>query len=160
MHVFVLLVCAIFAEGCLREAPNTQTVEWDESCRATESGHACLTLHFFVSEFVRDEAPGDLVAVLHWAIYRGGDVGLLGPGDSPVLYDGETDTEIDLSGLDASYDVHVPNVPPGEYQVLGYFDDDGKDEDSSGDPVTFPSDPFVAKADLRSRVDVPFDYLR
>ncbi len=147
-------------EACMHSS-KTAVVEWDEKqCEGTEKGNACLSLRFFVPHKIRGGAPGDLNGILHWGLYKGGDVGMLGPGDNKAVREGETKQPLNLAPNQSEHYVHIPNLPPGEYQSLGYLDDDGKDEDSSGDPVTFPSKAFSAKADEQTLHDVPLDYLR
>ncbi len=147
------------AAGCLRAPPETHAVDWDESCASTQPGNACLALAFSVKPSIREDAPDSLVGPLHWAVYRGGDVGLFGPGDHEALYDGVEDV-LDLSQADASFLIHLADVPAEPFQVLAFLDHDGNGKSSSKDPVTFPSDAFEVRPDHLTRVDVVLDYLR
>jgi hypothetical protein len=147
--------------GCLRSAEKTTKTEADETaCKGTTEGKACLSLKFAIAEKIRTKSEGDLNGVLRWAMYKDGDVGLMGPGDNKYVLSGESKGPVDLSKPEAVYVVNLPNVTPGKYQVLGYVDDDGNGKDTSGEPVTFPKDGFVVSAGGQTVHDVSFDYLR
>lgn len=132
---------------------------WAADCGDIEPGKACLSLEFSLEESIREDAGGRMTGDLHWAVYRGGDVGLFGPGDHDSLYAGEIHG-VDLAGSGSVYEIHLENVDAKDYQVLAFLDRDGDGESSGGDPVTFPSDAFGVRADLRTRVTVLLDYVR
>lgn len=157
---FSAVLASPILSGCLREAPGTEVVDWAPECEGTEPGNACLMLHFFTTDSVRRNPPGDLVGVVHWSMYKAGDVGLFGPGDSPKLYEGQTDDQMDLSRAESAYDLHISNVPARSYQVLSYLDDNMDGDATDGDPVTFPSDGFLVHGDVKNIINVGLDYIR
>jgi hypothetical protein len=145
--------------SCLHQAPATQTVKWDAGCGGTEKGNACLVLRFTATPDMRKNAAPNLAGPLHWAVYKGGDVGLLGPGNNKEIYSGEI-SSVDLSQNAVAYDVYIPDVAPESYQALAYVDHGEKGHSGSGDPVTFPSGSFGIPKDAETQVDVVLDYLR
>ncbi len=136
----------------------------DPDCAGTHAGRACLTIHFGVHRGIRDSAPGDLKGYLEWGLYRGGDVGLLGPGDNvKVLGTPERPAElpyVDFSVPGSEYVVTFADVEARDYQIVGYLDDDDSGKPDTGDPVTFPRDPFDVPADVHTDVDALLDYIR
>lgn len=149
--------------ACTDPPPANNVTGMEGECAGTASGRACLVLHVFVDDGIRDEVePGRLAGTLHWGVYAGGDVGLFGPRDGVVeKYGGDTEVAVDLSAPGSFYDVVVPDVPAVDYQVLGFLGPaDTAGEAVSGDPVTFPSDPFPTIPDRRNSVDIALNYVR
>jgi hypothetical protein len=116
-----------------------------------------VTLHVSVASDVREDAD-DLVGAVHWALYADGDVGGFGPGDARSLR-GDHTSVVDLSARGAACFVHVADVPATALQVLAFLDADGSGDDSSGDPVTLPTDAFSLEPDVRTQVEVVLDYI-
>lgn len=153
------ITSCLLVSSCLRAPPEADVAPWEADCGAIEEGRACLSLEFSLEDSIREDAGGPMQGDLHWAVYRGGDVGLFGPGDHDSLYDGKIEA-VDLAAADAIYEIHLKNVDAKDYQVLAFLDRDGDGESSGGDPVTFPSEAFGVRAGLRTRVTVLLDYVR
>lgn len=141
----------------LRAAPATQALVPDASaCGTVAPEHVCITLMVRVDERLRLERP--LRGTLNWALYRAGDVGILGPGKhDPVAAGAQENVELD--GPDAVAALTIADVPHGAYQALLYLDVDLDDEASDGDPVTLPARAFDASAGGHLGVSVYLDHL-
>jgi len=150
---------AAFA-GCMGPAPTAAEGALGEGCEGTSEGQACLVMRFALDDELRADAGERARGPLHWALFRGGDVGLFGPGDAEAVREGVTEAPVDLATPGAAWTLSLPGLAPGEYQVLAFLDHDGDGDDSDGDPVTFPSDAFAVRPDRRTALDVRLDYVR
>lgn len=160
-RIVPILALASFLTSCVHEAPATSQLQFDvPQCAGTASGHACITLSFSVSDSVREHTKRPLKGTLHWAFYKAGDVGLLGPGDNHSVYGGEV-PNVDLTS-DTPIEITVPDVDARAYQALAYLDVMLRNtgDASSGDPVTFPGDAFNIARDVHTRVAIVFDFIR
>lgn len=156
----LLALGALLLGACLEPAPKTRSGDpCGDSNVAGASPATCLVLDVSMDEAVRRDAPGDLRGDLHWGLYRDGDVGALGPGDHASVL-GDFVPDVDLSATGSGVTVPIPDVPAGDYQVLGYLDDDGDGESSAGDPVTLPSAGFSVPEGERTEVQMVLNYLR
>lgn len=157
----LLVAVALLSAGCPEKAPATTILPFnDPACASTKSGNACLTLEFTVSDSVQQSAGARCKRALHWGLYRGGDVGLLGPGSNHSVQGG-TISSVDLSVNGASSALTLPDIDARSYQALAFI---SQSEDASaavpGDPVTFPSDPFDVPANEHTQASVVFDDVR
>lgn len=155
-------LCALAFCACLggTPPPTESGTRFEGGCSATESGNACLTLRYFAAERVRGQAKA-LSGTLHWSVYKGGEVGVLGPGDHSPLATGAAE-QVDLAAEGSYAEIDVPNLPSEHYQVLGFLDVSGSGSSSAvaGDPVTLPKDPFRIPPDRHFTLQVPLDYVR
>ncbi|MBI2377284.1 MAG: hypothetical protein HYV07_25005 [Deltaproteobacteria bacterium] len=162
-HAPLSALALLLATACTDPAPPSSLGDVDGECAPTSQGRACIVLRISVDDAIRDDAePGRLVGVVHWGIYRGGDVGLFGPHDgTDSLLGGDSPEPVDLSARGSHHDVVLKDMAAIEYQVLGFLGPEDEAGDAiEGDPVTFPSDPFPAHADRRNLVEVLFNYIR
>ena len=153
------LALAFTSTGCMKDAPDTAPMEWEAGCQGTQPGNACLTLRFSLEEAIREQANGVMGGDLNWALYKRGDVGLLGPGNNAAVLDGKIENA-DFGPPGSVYELHLPDMPAQPYHILAYLDRDRSGNSSKGDPVTFPSDAFPVSADRRTQVDVRLNYTR
>jgi hypothetical protein len=151
-----LSVCAAAALiGCGGAQPVENT---NEECPQATAGKSCITFTFKRKDSVKPSANGDFKGTLHWALYKGGDVTLLGPGENKALYEGEA-PDVDLLPDGASTEIVIPEVEPQRFQLLSYLDDDMSGASNPGDPVTFPKDPFGVPANRHAKLEILFDYI-
>jgi hypothetical protein len=172
-----LAALALSVSACLCGSPQTQV---EGLCASTQSGNGCLSLFYYPTDSVRSGAAC-LRGTLNWSLYRGGDVGLFGPGNNPSLYGGafEADftncpgnpladaglfdeSKLNDAGANAEGlqgEVDLPDIPAQSYQALGYLDCHGTGESSSGDPVTMPQNAFKLLPDTYLQVSVALDHV-
>jgi hypothetical protein len=155
--MFGLPVVALLACGT-QDAPEVSVTSMDKTiCKGTQPGNACITVYFDATDKVRSEAKS-LKGPMHWALYNAGDVGGLGPGNATAVYEGEIDNA-DLGPTNFQYCVNIPNAKAQQYQSLGFLDIDMSGDDSGGDPVTLPSDPFNVPANDWTHTPILYDYV-
>ena len=156
----LLFVVLLVLTGCVKKPPATDAGSLDdELCSSTAEGHSCVTLRISANDEVRDHSNRPLRGPLNWALYRGGDVDLLGPGDHKSLY-GDTIQNVNLEQPNSDYAITIADVTPQKMQSLAYLDTDNDGDSSSGDPVTFPSGPFDVPPNSHIVVKVVLDFLR
>jgi hypothetical protein len=139
-------------------SPATKVLPFhDPECAGTQPGNACLTLLFTVSDSVRQQAGDRCSGYAHWALYAGGDVGPLGPGDNPPLL-GNSDHQVSLTAPGATDSLTLTNIEARSYQALGFISQQGPGHPSvPGDPVTLPSGSFDVPKNTHIQVTVVFD---
>lgn len=155
---FLVAFWAPVQGGCIGPAPATSEREWDEGCEGTQAGNGCLTLRVTVKDSVRKSSPDVLTGNIRWAIYKGGDVSAVGPGNHPKILNGER-PESDFTAPDSAYEIPIPDLASQQYQVLGHLDHDLDYKDDAGELVTFPKDPFRLPGDRHIVSDLVFDYV-
>jgi hypothetical protein len=156
-----VLIAGLVSAACLNPAPRTNSTNLPMECMGTNEGNACLKLSYASTDGARNHTDmAHLVGPLHWAAYRGGDVGVCGPGDHPPVFHGDTTMAIDFSGT-APFVITIPDAPAIAYQVLGFVGQESADKKAvPGDPVTFPSGSFPVPADKLTTIDVEINYVR
>jgi hypothetical protein len=157
-----VLLAAISQVACLHDAPKLEITEQTKDCVGTESGNTCLVLHFFTTESTRKHADlSHLTGLLHWGVYREGDVSGFGPGDNVAVFSGDTTEMIDFSHSEDFYEITIPNAPAKHYQALGYVGPSTPDKKAaSGDPVTLPSDSFATTPNQRVVAMMALNFVR
>ncbi len=161
-HVLPFLCASVLVSGCVSAAPATQRSALSGGeCAGTSAENACLVLQFSVDPGVREAVSYPLKGTLHWALYKGGDVTIFGPGSNKSVYSGAVE-DIDLVSPDATRSVTIPNAEAGMYQALGFLDviGDGGAVAVAGDPVTLPANPFEVPSDQLTHIAVVFDFIR
>lgn len=131
----------------------------ENRCPRASEGNSCVTFNYSVKPDIRKGFKGSLKGILRWAVHKGGDVGLFGPGNNRSLWGGD-ELNVDLSTEDASVDVVIDDVPSARYQVLAYLDENENFINDGGEVVTFPKDPFFVPADREITVKIIFDFIR
>jgi hypothetical protein len=156
--LFAAAAC-LFISGCIDDPPPTEQVEWDEeACAATRPGNACLTMKFQMTDDAKEDVAS-LEGVMRWALYQDGEVSLFGPGDTKPSFEGAVANVVSFDGDGVVIVEHVPDIPPGAYQLLALLDIDNSKTGSEGEAVTFPSDGFDVPADQRTQIEVVLDYV-
>ncbi len=158
---FGCIALALFASMWLLGCGGAQDVEpYDESrCARASEGNSCVNFVYSVKPEMRKSVKGSLKGILRWAVHKGGNVGLFGPGDNVALWGGDA-LNVDLSGTDATHTVTLDDVPPGRYQVLAYLDENENFINDGGEVVTFPKDPFGIPANRDVTVKILLDFIR
>lgn len=153
-------VLILLLVGCVGPAPVAVTEPLvDPRCEGTQPGNACLSLHLVVTEQIRESSPRPLSGRLGWGVFRGGDVGAMGPGANKPMRAAHIPS-VDFATSGTFQDVTIPNLSPIAVQILAHLDTDGDRSVSNGDPVTFPSASIEIPGDLHTKVTIPIDYLR
>lgn len=148
------------AVSCLATAPREDLLTInDPECTGTRSGAACLSLLFVIADSTRQNDSARCNGFLHWGLYNGGDVGLLGPNDPSVQ--GGTVRNVNLSRVGASYALTIPDIEARTYQALAFLSQSASASSAvSGDPVTFPAGAFDVPANQHTQVTVILDWVR
>lgn len=158
-----VLLSSALMWSCTVSAPETKVADInDPRCAGTAVENACIVLEITVDPAVRTEETHALQGTVHWALYRAGDVSILGPGVNKSLYGGAI-PDVDLAAASSSATVVIPNAVAESYQALGYFDvlgDGSSNVAETGDPVTFPSNPIAVPAGKLTEVSIVFDFIR
>ncbi len=149
--------CTILSASCgLRDEPESGECSMGDECEGTTEKTACLQLTIRADPDIRKDKPDKLKGKLHGAVYKGGDVGALGPGDNENIY-GDEINDVDLSTEESAVTMIFPNIQARDYQVLMYIDANGDDEANIGEIVTFPTDPFDAPANVKTCTEITLD---
>ena len=149
-------LCLGSAQCGLKDEPQSGTCSMGDECDGTLEQNACLELTIRADDDIRNDKPGKLKGKLHGAVYKGGDVGALGPGDNENVYGDEIE-DVDLSGEASSVVMIFPNIEARTYQILMYIDANGDDEANIGEIVTFPTDAFDAPANQKTCTEITLD---
>lgn len=115
-------------------------------------------MRFFAADDVKELAGDRLVGTLHWGVYRGEDVGLLGPGDAPSLLGGEI-AGVSLAAKEATFDVEVPDIISSPIQILGFLDQNLSGVSDHGDPVSLPKAPIKPFPRRHNWIRVELDFI-
>lgn len=152
---------AVLAALCWVGCVGKQDIEpyTEHPCPRASEGNSCVTFNYSITPDARKAAKGTMKGILRWAVYKGGDVTLFGPGNNRSMW-GDDEFNTDLSMQDASVDVVIDDVPSGRYQVLAYLDEDGDDNNDSGEVATFPKEPFGIPPNRDITVKILFDFVR
>lgn len=157
LSILAVLLFTACGEGEKHDPP--QNIEWDPECSGTLDANACVTLVVGANQFVRDNAPGDLVGTVFWALYKEGDVDLLtGARSGDALYSGEI-ADVDVSAANLTHLIHIANMSPRKYHPLLQLDDDVTGAPNDGDAVTLPQPAFNAPAGVHTTRNITFDHL-
>ena len=169
----VLALMPLLFLGCVGPLPTDKP---GIPCGTADGGEGCLTLVYFPTASVRQDAKS-LKGTLNWGLYKGGDVNILGPGNNNSVFGGAIPVDFgeedqpalatdggsyEFTPIDGGLEVEIAlqGIAAHAYQALGYLDIHGTGTATSGDPVSLPSASFTVPAGTTLRVDVPLDYIR
>jgi len=150
---FALTACG---EGEKHDPP--QTIDWDLECEGTLDVNACVTLVVGSSQYVRDNAAGDVIGTLFWGLYKEGDVDSFGIPSGEPAYSGEI-ADVDLSSDNRTHLIHIANVEARKYHPLLQLDDDLSGSPNDGDAVTVAPPAFNAPAGAHTTRNVTLGLL-